>query len=113
MWFKIAQMMLNETPETNEEWMSRHGVQREGDKFVFYHGSRINLKYLRAGSLLATTPQEAIDFGDTNFFNDRRKTLVVYKVLVSPDEIIPGYWARLINDHPVEIFYKVSRSKVK
>lgn len=98
-------------PETNEEWMERHKVDREGDKYVFYHGSRIDLTYLRAGSLLATSPQEAIDFGDTNYWNDRRLSFKVYKVKVSPEEIHPGYWASLVSDHPVELYYKVSRKK--
>jgi hypothetical protein len=97
--------------ETNEEWCERHKVEREGDKYVFYHGTRINLPYLRAGSLLATTPQEAIDFGDTNYWNDRRMSFKVYKIKVSPDQIHPGYWASLLSDHPVELYYKVSRKK--
>ena len=97
--------------ETNEEWLSRHKVDREGDKYVFYHGSRINLTELRAGSLLATSPQEAIDFGDTNYWNDRRASFKVYKVKVSPEEIHPGFWASLASNHPVELFYKVSRKK--
>jgi len=63
-------------------------------------------------SLLATTPEEATDFGDTNFFNDRRKSLIIYKVLVSPEEIVPGYWASLINNHPVSVLYKIKK-KVK
>jgi hypothetical protein len=98
-------------PETNEEWCERHKVDREGDKYVFYHGTRIDLTYLRAGSLLATSPQEAIDFGDTNYWNDRRLSFKVYKVKVSPEEIHPGYWASLVSDHPVELYYKVSRKK--
>ena len=98
-------------PETNAEWLVRHKVEREGDKYVFYHGSRINLTELRAGSLLATSPQEAIDFGDTNYRNDRRASFKVYKVKVSPEEIHPGFWASLVSNHPVELFYKVSRKK--
>ena len=112
MFNKKSQTLFNENPETNEEWMQRHKVRKEGDKYVFYHGSRVDLTYLRAKSLLATTPEEARDFGDANFFNDRRKTLVIYKVLVSPEEIRPGYWASLVNDHPVSVLYKISR-KVK
>lgn len=95
--------------ESNEEWLERHKVDREGDKYVFYHGSRLDLTELRAGSLLATSPQEAEDFGNTNFWNDKRKTFKVYKVLVNPDEIHPGYWASLMNNHPVEILYKKRR----
>ena len=98
-------------PETNEEWLVRHKVQREGDKYVFYHGSRINLTELRAGSLLATSPKEAIDFGDTNYWNDRRASFKVYKVKVSPEEIHPGFWASLVSNHPVELYYRVSRKK--
>ncbi len=109
MWYKSAQMAFMQSPETNEEWLERHKVEKDGDKYVFYHGSRIKFAELRAGSLLATSPQEAADFGDTNFFNDRRKTLIIYKVLVSPDEIIPGFWAKVKNNHPVEIYYKLSR----
>ena len=98
-------------PETNEEWLVRHKVQREGDKYVFYHGSRINLTELRGGSLLATSPKEAIDFGDTNYWNDRRASFKVYKVKVSPEEIHPGFWASLVSNHPVELYYRVSRKK--
>ena len=98
-------------PESNEQWCERHKVQKEGDKYVFYHGSRINLQSLRAGSLLATSPQEAIDFGDTNYWNDRRASFKVYKVKVSPEEIHPGFWASLVSEHPVELYYKVSRKK--
>lgn len=107
MWYRYSQT----EPETNEEWLIRHKVEKEGDKYVFYHGTRINLPYLRAGSLLATTPQEAIDFGDTNYWNDRRMSFKVYKVKVSPEQIHPGYWASLVSDHPVELYYKVSRKK--
>ena len=107
MWYRYSQT----EPETNEEWCERHKVERDGDKYVFYHGTRIDLKYLRAGSLLATSPQEAIDFGDTNYWNDRRFSFKVYKVKVSPEEIHPGYWASLVSDHPVELYYKVSRKK--
>jgi len=112
MWYRISQSLFNQTSETNEEWLQRHQVQKEGDKYVFYHGSRIDLNVLRAKSLLATTPEEATDFGDTNFFSDRRKSLIIYKVLVSPEEINPGYWASLINDHPVSVLYKIKK-KVK
>jgi len=109
MWYRLSQSIFNENSETNEEWLQRHKVEREDGKYVFYHGSRIKLTELRAGSLLAETPQEARDFGDTNVWNDRRKPLVIYKVLVSPEEIVPGYWASLANDHPVEVFYKITR----
>ena len=112
MWYRISQSVFNQTSETNEEWLQRHQFQKEGDKYVFYHVSRIYLNVLRAKSLLATTPEEATDFGDTNFFNDRRKSLIIYKVLVSPEEIVPGYWASLINDHPVSVLYKIKK-KVK
>ena len=50
--------------------------------------------------------QEAEDFGNTNFWNDKRKTFKVYKVVVNADEIHPGYWASLVNNHPIEILYK-------
>ncbi len=109
MWYRKAQAVFNENSETNEEWLQRHNVEREGDKYVFYHASRIKFEVLRGGSLLAETPQEAARFGDTNVWNDRRKSLVIYKVLVSPDEIVTGYWAKLINDHPVEVYYKITR----
>lgn len=111
MWYRISQAVFNQNSETNEEWLQRHNVEKEGDKYVFYHGSRIKLTELRAGSLLAETPQEAANFGDTNVWNDRRKTLVIYKVLVTPEEIVTGYWVSLVNNHPVEVYYKISRKQ--
>jgi hypothetical protein len=102
MWYKLAA----ENTETNEEWCVRHKVDKENGKYVFYHGSRLDLDELRAGSLLATTTEEAENFGDTNFWNDRRKRLKIYKVVVDPEQIHTGYWASLKENHPVEVLYK-------
>jgi len=109
MWYRKAQAVFNENSETNQEWLDRHNVEEKVINTFFITLQELQLTELRAGSLLAETPQEAATFGDTNVWNDRRKSLVIYKVLVSPDEIITGYWASLVNDHPVEVYYKISR----
>ena len=82
------------------DWLQRHNVQTENGKFVFYHGSRAKLpdNILRAKSLLETTPEEAQKFGDTNVSNDRRRKLIVYKVLVDLFDFEYGFWATTNKD---------------
>ncbi len=81
-------------------WLQRHNVESENGKFVFYHGTRVNLpdNILRAGSKLETSPEEAKKWGDTNTRNDRRKRLNIYKVLVDLFDFETGFWATTNKD---------------
>ena len=90
------------------DWLDRHDVEKENGKYVFYHGTRIDLPYLKANSLLATNTEDATEFGDRNYINDRRKSLKVYKILVDPEDIYTGHWASLKRNMPVELVYKIS-----
>lgn len=88
--------------EAKLDWLDRHDVKKEEGKYVFYHGSRLDLDYLRAGSLLETTPEKAAKWGSTNIRHDKRKIMRIYKVLVEPEDINIGHWASLANDHPID-----------
>ena len=92
MWYKNLKTSSYE--ESNEEWLERHKIIREGDYYVFFHGSRAIFDELNANSLLEDSPERARDFGDTNYLADKRLKLHVYKVLVKPEDIITGFWAK-------------------
>jgi hypothetical protein len=80
--------------QRKEDWAERNKVERDEDKYVFYHASRIDLPYLRKGSLLETTPEEARKWGNENTRNDRRKRLNVYKVIIDLEDFEIGtMWA--------------------
>ena len=88
-------------------WLERHQVQMENGKFVFYHGTQVNLKneegidVLRKKSFLETTPEAAKEWGSANYRNDKRKKIHVYKVLVDIFDIETGFWATTNKDLPV------------
>ena len=93
-WYKYSQSY--NTEEVSLEWLTRHKIPIEGDKYVLYHGSpKINnLTELRSQSLLAE------DQKDARFFAARDRGLqpediVVYKVLVEPSDINVGVFASL------------------
>jgi len=91
------------SPEEHRlDWLERHNVQTEDGKYVLYHGSRLDLDYLRADSLLETTPEKAAKWGNTNRSNNKRNIMRIYKVLVDPEDINCGFWASLIDDHPID-----------
>ena len=94
MWYRIA----SEEFDHKKDWVERHQVEREGDKYVFYHGSRLSLDYLRKGSLLETTPDAARSWADTNTRNDRRRRIKIYRVLLDLDDFNTGFWASLTKD---------------
>lgn len=97
------------------DWLERHNVQKEDGKYVFYHGSRLDLDYLRAGSLLETTLEKAAKWGNQNFLNSKRKIMRIYKVLVEPKDIHCGFWASLENDHPIDkkLVVKIKNKDIK
>jgi hypothetical protein len=92
MWYKFAEL------ESNEDWLLRHKIIKEGDYYVFFHGSRATFDKLNGGSLLEDTPNRAMDFGSTNYFADKRLKLHIYKVLVKPEDIVTGFWAKTARD---------------
>ena len=94
MWYKNLKTSAYE--ESNEEWLERRKIIREGEYYIFFHGSRAIFDKLRAGSLLEETPEGAISFGSANFHADKRFKLHVYKVLVKPEDILTGYWAKTL-----------------
>jgi len=84
------------TVEESIDWLKRSGISMEGDKYVFYHGSPKvnNLTELRAGSLLADTEKDARHFAAHNRYL-QPEDIVVYKVLVGPEDINTGVFASL------------------
>lgn len=86
--------------ETIGEWLTRHEIERDGEHFIFYHGTPKRggaTTHLRSGSYLATTRDEA------RFFAARDRGLkpasvVVYRLRLSPDDINPGVFATLRRD---------------
>jgi len=93
-WYKQAQSY--NTVEEAIDWLTRSGIPIEGDKYVFYHGSpkNNNLSELRAGSLLAETEEEALHFA-SNSRGLNLKDIIIYKVLVGPEDINTGVFASL------------------
>lgn len=85
------------------DWLQRHNIEMENNKFVFYHGTRADLEnnILRKKSLLENSPQAAMEWGETNTRNDKRRRLNVYKVLVDIFDIETGFWATTNKDLPV------------
>jgi hypothetical protein len=82
------------------EWLERHNIPIENGKYVLFHGSpKTNqLTTLKAGSLLAETKEDALFFAA----RDRGlnpQNIIVYKVLVNPEDILPGVFAYLKKDY--------------
>jgi hypothetical protein len=93
-WYKKAQSY--NTVEEAIDWLKRSGISMEGDKYVFYHGSpkENNLTELRAGSLLEDNEKDARHFAAHNRYL-KPEDIVVYKVLVNPEDINTGVFASL------------------
>ncbi len=90
----LKEIQQKEEIQRKEEWAERHKVERDGEKYVFYHASRLDLPFLRKGSLLEITPDEARKWGNENTRNDRRKRLNVYKVIIDLEDFEIGtMWA--------------------
>ena len=94
----LKEIQQKEENQRKEEWAERHKVERDEDKYIFYHASRLDLPFLRKGSLLEITPDEARKWGNENTRNDRRKRLNVYKVIVDLEDFETGYWASTNKD---------------
>ena len=97
-WYKQAQS--HNTVEEAIEWLTRSKIPMEGDKYVFYHGTPkdSNLTYLRAGSLLEDSEKDARHHAAHNRYL-QPEDIIVYKVLVGPDDINTGVWASLNKDY--------------
>jgi len=93
-WYKKAQSY--NTTEEAIEWLDRSNIPMEEDKYVFYHGSPKdnNLTELRSGSLLADSEDEARHFAAHNRYL-KPEDIVVYKILVGPEDINTGVFASL------------------
>jgi hypothetical protein len=93
-WFKQSQSY--NTTEEAIDWLTRSNISMEGDRYVFYHGSpnENNLTELRAGSLLADTEAEARHFAAHNRYL-KPEDIVVYKLLVGPEDINTGVFPSL------------------
>jgi len=93
-WYKKAQSY--NTVEEAIDWLTRSGTPMEGDKYVFYHGTpKINnLSELRAGSLLEETEDDARHHAAHNRYL-QPEDIIVYKILVGPEDINTGVWASL------------------
>ena len=93
-WYKEGQSY--NTIEQSLEWLTRHGIPMMGNKYVLYHGSpkENNLTELRPGSLLAEDEKDALFFAA----RDRElqpEDIIVYKILVGPEDINTGVFASL------------------
>ena len=91
--------------ETILDWMARHKVPQEGDKYVFYHGTPKGgdvTDHLRAGSLLETDAKEAAKFAASNKRGMKPKDMEVIKVAVDPWEISTGTWASLRDKYKIK-----------
>ena len=94
---------LGRKRETNEEWLERHRVPKEGEKYVFYHATpaRKGAKtFIRKGSYLEYDPASAIHFAgrDRDLNPDQ---IHLHKLLLTADEIEPGMFAKLMIDYPI------------
>lgn len=104
---KIIELFENEwngrKRETTEEWLERHQVPKEGDKYVFFHATpaRKGAKtFIRKGSYLEYDPASAVHFAG----RDRRlnkNQIHLHKLLLNADEIEPGVFATLKVDYPI------------
>lgn len=85
------------------DWLKRHNPSMEGDKYVLYHATPVEggaKDSIRAGSLLAEDPETALHQASRER-GTKSGDIKVGKVLVSPEDIRPGVWASVRNDHPV------------
>ncbi len=82
------------------EWLERHNVPMENGKYVLFHGTPKNnrLTTIKAGSLLAETKDDALFFAARDR-GLKPQDIVVYKVLVTPRDIVPGVFASLKEDY--------------
>lgn len=93
-WYKKAQSY--NTPEEALEWLTRHSILMENGKYILYHGSPKDNKLfeIRAGSLLAEDEEDAIFFAARDR-GLRPEDIIVYKLLVGPEDINIGVFASL------------------
>ena len=83
------------------DWLQRHQVPQEGDKYVFYHASPKKggiTNFLRAGSYLAEDVETAVQQA-TRDRGLKSGEMNIIKVLVNPEELQTGIWAQLRNDY--------------
>jgi hypothetical protein len=86
------------------DWLSRHKTPKEGEHYVFYHGTPKRggaTDMLRGGSLLADDPQEAIHYAGRD--RDLKPgSIKVIKVLVDPRDLLPGHFPSLRVNYPIK-----------
>jgi hypothetical protein len=93
-WYKSAQSY--NTVEESTEWLACRKTPMESNKYIFYHGTpKVNkLTELKSGSLLADTEDDARYFASHNRYL-QPKDIIVYKVLVGPEDINIGVFPSL------------------
>lgn len=100
----------NGTPETIGQWLDRQGVEQEHGKWAFYHATPKKggaTDSIRKGSYVTFEVKDAAHFAA----RDRglgREDVVVYKLLLGPDDIDPGIHPTLrreidLNSKDVEV----------
>jgi ADP-Ribosyltransferase in polyvalent proteins len=89
--------------EETTDWFTRHQVPQENGKYVLYHATPEEggaTTSLRAGSYLAEDPETAVHQASRER-GPKAGPIKVTRVLVNPEDIKPGVWASLRNDHPI------------
>jgi len=99
--------------EERLDWLARHGVEKEGDKYVMYHATpktsvdAINESGgIRKGSYLATDKETALAQGADSAFGGRglkADDMHLEKVLIDPWEFDTGFWPTLKVDKPLSL----------
>jgi hypothetical protein len=85
------------------DWLDRHKPQQENGKYVLYHATPVEggaENSIKAGSLLAEDSETALHQASRER-GPKSGGIKVGKVLVNPEDIKPGIWASVRNDHPV------------
>jgi hypothetical protein len=97
-WYKTSQSY--NTSEEALEWLTRHNINKEGGKYVFYHGTPKTNKFkeLRSGALLAESKDDAIHFAKRDR-GLKSNDIIVYKILVGPEDINIGNFASLNKEY--------------